>query len=566
MFVRVKKNPKTSKRSVQIVESYRVDGKVRQRILQHIGMAQSDQELEELKSLADSVKRCLEEERTLPLYGESSQPESLEEASRSESPPKSKPHNEKDESSSAYDVNLLDVVEEARHITGIHDIYGKLYDELGFGKVIPNPARNKAAMEALREIVLARIANPQSKRSSVEELQRHFGIDLPIKRVYTMMDKLNEKAIERINTIAWNATRSILAQKIDVIYFDATTLYFESFEEDELRKNGYSKDGKFNQPQVVLALMVTKEGLPVGYRLFEGDTFDGHTLLPTLKGIRAHYDLDQVIYVADAGMFNKKNREELETLEKNGTRYIVGARIKNLPDSLKAKILDPGNYRSINEDLEVATFEYEGKRLVVSRSAKRARKDAHDRQKGIEKLRKRLEKEGTLKGQLSNQGYRKYLRISSEGECDLQFDEAKIEEESRWDGLKGILSNDTTLGEEEIIHQYGNLWQIEESFRITKHDLKIRPIYHFKPERVKAHIALTFMAYTLVRHLSYRVKLQYKAMSPEAIRQQLMDVQRSILLDTRTQRRFSLPSSLPLDAEKIYRVMGLKPPTKAKLL
>ena len=563
MFVRVKKSPKTTKRSVQIVESYRVDGKVRQRILQHIGMARSDRELDELKALAGSVKRRLEEERMLPLYGEPSTPESTGEDSQSVSSGKSEVESE---SPSAYDVNLLDVVEEARHITGIHDVYGKLYDELGFGKVIANPARNKAAIEALREIVLVRIANPQSKRSSVEELQRHFGIDLPLKRVYTMMDKLDEKAIERINRIAWNATRSVLGRKIDVIYFDATTLYFESFEEDELRKNGYSKDGKFNQPQVVLALIVTKEGLPVGYRLFEGDTFDGHTLIPTLKEIRAHYDLDRVVYVADAGMFNKKNREELETLEKNGVSYIVGARIKNLPDALKEKILDPENYRSINEDLEVAPFEYEGKRLVVSRSAKRARKDAHDRQKGIETLRKRLEKGGTLKGQLSNQGYRKYLRISSEGKCDLQLDEAKIEEESRWDGLKGILSNDESLSEEELLHQYGNLWKIEESFRITKHDLKIRPIYHFKPERVKAHIALTFMAYTLVRHLSYRVKLQYKAISAEAIRQQLMDVQRSVLLDTRTQRRFSLPSAIPLDAEKIYRVMGLKPQTKAKLL
>lgn len=563
MFVRVKKSPKTSKRSVQIVESYRVDGRVRQRILQHIGMAQSDRELDELKALAESVKRRLEEERMLPLYGEPSSPESTGEDSQSVSSGKSEVESE---SPLAYDVNLLDIVEEARHITGIHDIYGKLYDELGFEKVIPNPARNQAARQTLKEIVLARIANPQSKRASVEGLQRHFGIDLPLKRVYTMMDKLDDKAIGRINTIAWNATRSVLAQKVDVIYFDATTLYFESFDEDDLRKNGYSKDGKFNQPQVVLAMMVTKEGLPVGYRLFEGDTFDGHTLIPTLKEIRAHYDLDRVVYVADAGMFNRKNREELETLEKNGTRYIVGARLKNLPDALKEKILDPNNYQSLNDDLEVATFDYEGKRLVVGRSAKRAKKDAHDRRKGIEKLRKRLEKEGTLKGQLSNQGYRKYMQVSSAGKCDIQLDESKIEEASRWDGLKGILSNDESLSEEELLHQYSNLWQIEESFRITKHDLRIRPIYHFKPERVKAHIALTFIAYTLVRHLSYRIKLQYKAMSPEAIRQQLMDVQRSVLLDTRTRRRFSLPSVIPLDAEKIYRIMGLRPPTKVILL
>ena len=132
--------------------------------------------------------------------------------------------------------------------------------------------------------------------------------------------------------------------------------------------------------------------------------------------------------------------------------------------------------------------------------------------------------------------------------------------------FKRILTNDTTLSDEEIIHQYTNLWQIEESFRITKHDLRIRPVYHFKPERVKAHIAITFIAYTLVRHLTYRVKHQYESLSPETIRQSLLDVQQSILLETQTNRRFILPSAMPVHAEKIYRLMGLKPLKKAKLM
>ena len=109
--------------------------------------------------------------------------------------------------------------------------------------------------------------------------------------------------------------------------------------DDAIRKNGYSKDLKFNQPQVVLALMVTKEGLPIGYELFSGDTFDGHTLIPSLKILRDKYNVDNVVYVADSGMFNNDNLKELEMLEEYNFNYIVGARIKNMQKNIKEQIL-----------------------------------------------------------------------------------------------------------------------------------------------------------------------------------------------------------------------------------
>ncbi len=559
MFIRVKKSPNTSKRAVQIVESYRIDGKVRQRIVQHVGMAQDDEELARLRALAESIKKALEEKGTLPLYAEGSMPSDSSAASADE-------QSRQQEKRSAYDVNLRNIVEEKRRIVGIHDVYGKLYDDLGFDRIIGNPARNRGSIEALKEMVLARIARPRSKRGSVEDLMRHFDVQISLKRVYDMMDKLDDKAIERIKQRAWQATRTLLNDKVDVIYFDATTLYFECFEEDELRQTGYSKDGKFNQPQVVLALMVTKEGLPVGYELFEGSTFDGHTLIPSLASTKAHFEVDKVVYVADMGMFSKQNRQALEKLEKENVTYIVGARIKNMPQSLQEEMLDLSRYRAINDDLSVATFMYESKKLLVTHSKKRAKKDALDRQKGIDRLKKRLQKSDNPKAQLSDRGYKKFLELQGEHSCKIALNETKIEEAAKWDGLKGILSNDTALSDEEIIHQYTNLWQIEESFRITKHDLRIRPVYHFKPERVKAHIAITFIAYTLVRHLTYRVKHQYESLSPETIRQSLLDVQQSILLDTQTNRRFILPSAMPVHAEKIYRLMGLKPLKKAKLM
>ncbi len=602
MFVRVKSTPNSPRKSVQIVESRRVNGKVRQRIVKHIGVAHDEKELEELKALANSIKSKLELDEQLPLYTqeEIENKNTILKEKKVEVFEKGKVDttipNKED-----YNVNLLDIIEEDRIIKGIHDIYGKLYDEIGFNKIIANPARNKASNRVLKEIVLARIANPDSKRASVVNLEENFGVKLKLEQVYKMMDKIDDKAIIRLNKLVYNQTASLFKEKIDILYFDATTLYFESFNEDigdnAIRKKGFSKDGKFNQPQVVLALLVTKNGLPVGYKAFSGDTFDGHTLIPTLQEIREHYEIDNIVFVADSGMFSNDNLKEFEELRnpflskyskykwskeakkltlkdyshqykefhrKINITYIVGARIKNLSDTLKKQILDESNYKELNDDIKVATFDYKGKKLVVTYSKKRAKKDKFDREKGIKKLKERLEKDKSVKSHLSNQGYKKYLQLIKEDEtndskefCDISIalNEKKIEEDEAWDGLKGIITNNTELSNEELIHQYSNLWQIEESFRITKHDLKIRPIYHWKPSRVRAHLAISFMAYSLVRYLEHRVRLQYIKLSAEKIRKILLSIQVSVLYDTKTGNKFALPSKISTDAKKIYKLM-----------
>ena len=575
MFVRVKSTPKSPRKSVQIVESYRVEGKVRQRIVKHIGVAQDDIELEELKSLANSIKIKLELDGQLPLYT----PKEIEDREKKAQEKRKKENNsrnervklfnqlDKEENRAKFNVNLLDIEEEGRIITGIHEIYGKLYNELGFDRVIGNRARNARSIEILKEIVLARIVNPDSKRGSVFNLEKNFGVELDLKAVYRMMDKIGEHEIKRLNKLVYEETKSLFKEKIDLIFFDATTLYFESFSEDEFKKNGYSKDGKFNQPQVVLALMVTKEGLPIGYKAFEGDTFDGHTLIPVLKEVKEQYDLDKVVFVADAGMFSRDNLKEFEKLydKESKVTYIVGARIKNMTNKLKKQIINKDNYTQLNDDMKVATFDLDdGKKLLVSHSIKRAQKDRYDREKNIQKLRDRFEKEKSPKSYLSNSGYKKYLQLegtedSKNSNCEfkLVIDEDKIKEDFVWDGLKGIITNNIELTDEEIISQYTNLWQVEESFRITKHDLKIRPIYHWKPSRVKAHLAISFMAYTLVRHLEHRVRLQYVKLSPQRIRQLLLNVQVSRLFDTKTKMRFALPSAIAPEAVKIYKLMDV---------
>jgi len=577
MFIRVKSTPNSPRKSVQIVHSQRIGSKVKQKIIKHVGIALDDKELEELKALAASIKVELESKNQLPLYS----PQEIEDmANRA----KDKPTKELVKTTvnkidrADYDVNLLDMLEEDRVIKGIHEIYGKLYDEMHFKSIIPNSSRHVATSKALKEIVLARVANPDSKSGSVDMLASKFGVNLNLKTVYRMMDMIDDKQVKKLNKLVLTQTKSLLDDKIDVIYFDATTLYFESFTEDinnpedtdeAIRKNGYSKDGKFNQPQVVLALLVTKQGLPIGYKAFSGDTFDGHTMIPSLKEIEDEFKVDKIVYVADAGMFNKSNLEEFDKNE--NMTYIVGAKIKTMSKVYKEQILKTDDFIDMNDDTKVKTLDYKGKKLLVSYSKKRAKKDKHDRDKAIAKLKKRLEDSKSVKSQLSNNGYKKYLQLESSeknASCDLSIalNEDKILEDEAWDGLKGIITNNATLSNEELIHQYSNLWQVEESFRITKHDLKIRPIYHWKPSRVKAHLAISFMAYALVRYLEYRVRLQYKKLSPEKIRQILLSVQTSIFYDTATNKKFAMPSKVTDDAKKIYKLMEVPVTTKPSIL
>jgi len=518
--------------------------KVTQKIIRYVGIAMDDQELKQLKFLAESIRLKLQDEGQELLFG----PEELEKLN-------TKSHKKGAEPDEDYKVNLKDLKEEQRVVCGIHDVYGGLFDELGYPHVIKDPARHKATVKIFRDIVLGRIANPQSKRSTVGMLEKDFGIALDLDHVYKMMDSLDDAAIERLKDITYKNTAGLFNEKIDVIFFDCTTIYFETFEEDSLRRNGYSKDLKFNQPQVLLAMMVTKEGLPIGYQVFEGDVYEGHTVIKALKSIKQKRRLGKVIFVADAGMFNKENLQELDELEEEKLEYIVGARIKNMPKTLQEQILDKKNYKEINDGFKVGEFEYKGRKLIVSYRQERANKDAHDRDKAIKRLKKKLEKQKNAKAYLSNYGNKKYLKI--EGTNLIELDEEKIKNAAKWDGLKGVISNAQDITNPEILEQYNNLWNVENAFRITKHDLRVRPVFHWKPSRVKAHLAISFTAYALVKHLEYRVKLQYKKLSPQVIRETLIRVQTSILYDKRKRIRYGLPSRISKYAQKIYQLLKI---------
>ena len=539
MFVRTKLKD-NGKTSVQIVESHRKADKVSQKIIRHVGQAVTEMEIEELRKLAQKIIVEMKNQRSpvLPIFS----PEDIY---------GSRPCNE------AMDdkVNIAGLREEQRIIEGIGDVFGKLYDDLGLKKALGDSRKDDSWNEILKACVIARIANPLSKYRTASMLEQDYGVRIALEKIYRMMDRLTEREGEIRHTIT-ASTLELFGEKLDVAFFDVTTLFFESVNEDELRNFGFNKDCKLKETQVVLALVTTSDGLPVTYRLFPGNIYEGHTLISMVEEIRKVHEVGNVLLVADRAMFN---RENLDAMDKVGINYIVASRLKSLSKEMKKLILESEDFAPAVVEDEfhwVKEFDYRQRRLVVSYSSERAKKDASDRTRLIERLLKKV-KDGKvkIKDVIPNYGTKKYLALRDK---DAIVDESKIEQDALWDGLLGVISNTDELTPTQILSRYRGLWSIEESFRISNHDLRMRPIYHWTPDRISGHILICFIAYTLVRQAMYRVSRQHEPMSFEKIRNELLHAQASILIDTSTGKKYILPSKTSHVQKKLSRIFGLK--------
>jgi transposase len=246
-------------------------------------------------------------------------------------------------------------------------------------------------------------------------------------------------------------------------------------------------------------------------------------------------------------------------MESKHIQYIVAAKLKALSKQMKQEILGSTTFMPMEVEQElhwVKDFEHKGRRLVVSYNSSRAKKDSADRQRLIDRLMKKL-KDGKAKSQdlIPNRGTTKFLKIES-GQASVN--EQKILLDQEWDGLHGVITNITDQKSSQILSRYRGLWQIEEAFRINKHDLKMRPIYHWTEDRVKAHILICFIAFSLVKQALHRMKIQSEPMSFETLRGHLLHAQASIVVDAKSKRRYVIPSKATADQKRIYSVFGLK--------
>lgn len=377
-------------------------------------------------------------------------------------------------------------------------IFGALFDRIGF---------NAIEDELFRHFVIARLAYPTSKLKTIEYLERYRGLKVTASSVYRFLDKLASKYKDQVTGIAYKHTQQCL-KTIAVVFYDMTTLYFEAEDEDDLRKIGFSKDGKFQNPQILLGLLVGEQGLPIDYDIFDGNTFEGHTLLPVLKKIQEKYNFKRnPIVVADAALLSKDN---IKQLGEQKYQFIIGARIKNESENVQAEILKQATVIQDGEGFVIRKVN--GIRLAVTYSQQRAKKDAANRVRGLKKLASRIKSGLLTKQSLQNRGYNRFLTI--EGKATISIDEAKVKQDERWDGLKGYITN-TQLPVKNIVDNYVHLWQIEKAFRISKTDLRIRPVHHRRRQRIEAHISIAFAAYSIYKKLESLLKQKGMTMSPK---------------------------------------------------
>lgn len=276
-----------------------------------------------------------------------------------------------------------------------------------------------------------------------------------------------------------------------MLFYDMTTLYFEASDEDDLRKTGFSKDGKHQCPQIFIGLLVGIGGYTIGYDIYEGNTYEGHTLIPFLEKISAKFNLNKPVVVADSGLLSNEN---IKALEEKQYEYIIGARLKNESKKIKEQILK----KKFIDGTTISIKKSSTTRLIANYSDVRASKDAYNRKRGLHRLEKQIRAGKLTKSSINNKGYNKYLKMI--GDVKIEIDYEKYSNDNQWDGLKGYITN-TKLSNNEVLENYKNLWHIEKAFRMSKTDLRIRPIYHRLKNRIEAHICISFTAYCIYKEL-----------------------------------------------------------------
>lgn len=453
LHIRVIKTKGTS-RSVQVY-CYKNSKRV---IIKHIGSGSSDEQITALQEMARVF-----------IAGHTKQSYLFEET---------KPNEE------AVLVSQCDYI--GIYYTYLYDVLQAVQHQIGYTLL---------ADSLLNDLVLIRIVEPASKLRSLELMDTYFGISHRRQRFYESALKWLDLK-ERIEKQTLHFATKEYGFDFSLLFYDVTTLYFETFEEDDLRKNGFSKDNKSQQPQILVALMVTPEGLPVSYEVFAGNTFEGHTLIPVIQSFIKKHKVQNFTVVADAAMISTAN---IAALRDEKINYIVGARLGNVAADLLYTI-DTSLPRTEGSILRLQTH---NGYLICSFSKKRYNKDKYEMDKQIDRAKSLLSQPSKIKNV-------KYLKSQNSNNV---LNEELIKKTQKLLGVKGYYTDiEQSVAEDAtIISRYHDLYKIEQAFRVSKHDLQTRPIFHFREEPIQLHILICFMALVVSKHIEIKADISIRA-------------------------------------------------------
>ena len=381
-------------------------------------------------------------------------------------------------------------------LVGPELIIGKLFDEIGF---------NCIKDELFRHLVITSLCYPASKVKTTDYLFKHKGIHVDAERIYRYMDKIPGRQKERIQEISNAHTLRIPGSAIGDAFYHLTTLGFEVEDQVDLRIAGFPIEGKHQNPQVLLGLLVSNDGYPLAYEILEGNKYESHTILQLIETFKKKHRLHNLVVVADVALPSNENDIGLPAKD---YEYIIGTRLKSEKTVLQKQILalqlEDGQCGEIAIDQET--------RLILTFSEARAKKDKSNHQRGLVKLERAIKSGRLSHVNINNRGYNKYLKLK--GKDHVSIDYKKFKDDNKWDGLKGYVTN-TKLNKDQVIAQFENLGKIEKAFRISRTDLRIKPVFHRLRHRIEAHIGIAFCAYKIYKELERKLKFAGAKWTPE---------------------------------------------------
>ena len=375
---------------------------------------------------------------------------------------------------------------------------------------------------AFQQLVLARIIEPTSKADSLRVLDEIGVPHVSLRTMFRSLARVQERGYRDMVASAC-FTHAAASGDVSLCLYDVTTLYFEAENEDELRKVGYSKERRVD-PQIVVGLLVDRQGFPLEIGCWEGNTAETTTMIPIIKQFQARHSLSDMVVVADAGMLSATNLKELDEA---GLRFIVGSRVTKAPADLASHFRWHGDAFTDGQLIDTITPRVATKAAqAVNDVAKRAEPVwapgvhvrswravwAYSRKRAVRDGKTLTLQENRAKAVIAGEKSARTPRFVKTHNGSQSLDEASLARARRLVGLKGYVTNipATVMPAGEVIASYHDLWHVEASFRMSKSDLRARPIFHHTRESIEAHLTIVFAALAVARYLQNQTGMSIK--------------------------------------------------------
>lgn len=460
----------------------------------------------------------------------------------------------------------------------------RLFEQSGIDRVLTkisgeHPRLGFDLKKLVFTMVASRFVRPGSKLKIFDHWQKRFypGMlagDIELHQFYRALSVLSDHKEDIEMDLFWHG-RDLLSEEVDVVLYDLTTLRFESTLAVGLRQFGYSKERRSDCTQVVLGLLVKPDGVPVGFEVYAGNTFEGATVADIVKKMRDKFKVRRFIFVGDRGLFSRKNLKALRGSETgdNG-EFIVGMKL-GVFKNRHEEFYDLSRYTKVSDELAFYETGHEGDRCIITWSKTRAERDSRAREDILNKIRKKLAKKKiTAKEFVTNTTYQRYV-VGLNDNREFKLNDKAILEDMKKDGFFGMLTNIADMPTVEIVTHYKSLWIIEDAFGEIKGNLKARPVFHWTDRNIVGHLTMCFLAYLCEALMTKALREKKLMLESRAVKEEIIKPRPLTVVEA--MRELQEVRAIPVqiksttmwvrtdiagNANKLFSAIGLKPPPK----